>query len=81
MYELQKAVSKSICKINHELRKFSIGDNRSTISYAVFVRNLSFLGNNNSVVKMSSMLMPVVAITLIRKSRKLPKSSHSRKTI
>ena len=44
--------------------------------YAVFVRNLNFLGNKSSTVKISSMLMAVVEMTLIIKSRKLPKLSH-----
>ena len=51
------------------------------MNYAVFVRNLSFLGTNNSVVKMSKKLIPVVAITLIIKSRKFPTLNHSRNTI
>jgi undecaprenyl pyrophosphate phosphatase UppP len=53
----------------------------SEADYAVFVRNFNFLGNNNSTVKISSMLIPVVAITLMMKSKILPKSSHSRKII
>ena len=46
------------------------------------VRNFSRRGNSSSVVTMmSSMLIPVVATTLIRNCRKPPKESHSSRTI
>ena len=39
-------------------------------TYTVFVLNCSFLKNNNSVNRISSKLMPVVAITLPAKNTK-----------
>ena len=76
MYELEKRVSKSICKIKCEIEKLL----RRNFDQAVFVLNRSFLGKSNSTVKMRSRLIPVVATTLIRKSKKLPKLSHSNNT-
>jgi len=45
---------------------------------ATLVRNFSFRGNSNSVVKINNILIPVVAITLIRKVQNDPNSSHWR---
>jgi len=50
-------------------------------NYAVFVRNFSFRGNNNSAVMISSILMPVVDITFIKNAKKLPNCSHCKKVI
>ena len=47
------------------------------IFYAVFVLYFNFRGNKSSVVSISSMLMAVVATSLIAKVKKLPKDSHS----
>jgi hypothetical protein len=51
------------------------------IFYAVFVLNLSLRENKSSVVKISNRLMAVVATSLMRKIKKLPKDSHSKNNI
>ena len=48
---------------------------------AVLVLNFSLRGNNNSTASIINRLMPVVETILMRKSRKLPTLSHSKKII
>ena len=51
------------------------------IFYAVFVLNLSLRENRSSVVRISNKLIAVVATSLIRKIKKLPKDNHSKNNI
>jgi hypothetical protein len=68
-----------------DLRKFSAKLHRrsmaghliASLNYAVLVRNFILRGNNNSMVRISNMLMAVVAIILIRKLRNVPNDNHS----
>ena len=52
---------------------------RASLNYAVLVRNFILRGNNNSIVKISNMLMAVVATILIKKLRNVPNDNHSSK--
>ena len=67
--------------INFVLRKFSILQVvillKAGTNYAVLVRNFNLRGNKSSVVMISNILIPVVAITLMIRSINDPKESHS----